>query len=248
MLKCELEKKLNKTLTNQEYTAYIMAEYKAKKYGNKKQVQNTTNFTFIDAKEEFLATRKEQDQSYYKKEYEYVLKFGENFLLFRKPTIETRFCFGYGCNGISTTEEMDRAYKEQDNANSNEKYFLNENLAGLNQQIEEMEILTMDNQKMIDYCNKKYQETYRSFYNHLATGTKVYLFKHYDNTLYIQFIDAYNENRINTSEAVKELTKDELKTILAVYQQQKKNFEKRLQTYLKRYGLSKLHTWTYLVD
>ena len=29
---------------------------------------------------------------------------------------------------------------------------------------------------------------------------------------------------------------------------QKENFEKRLHTYLKRYGLSKLHTWTYLVD
>ena len=28
----------------------------------------------------------------------------------------------------------------------------------------------------------------------------------------------------------------------------KKAFIKRLNTYLKKYGLSKLHTWTYLVD
>lgn len=36
--------------------------------------------------------------------------------------------------------------------------------------------------------------------------------------------------------------------ILGAYQTEKENFNKRLDTYLKRYGTSKLHTWTYWRD
>ena len=43
-------------------------------------------------------------------------------------------------------------------------------------------------------------------------------------------------------------TAEELQSILTAYEIEIKAFEKRLQTYLKRYGLSKLHTWTYLSD
>ena len=41
---------------------------------------------------------------------------------------------------------------------------------------------------------------------------------------------------------------DDLKNILSVYEYEKAKFEKRLNAYLKKYGLSKLKTWSYLVD
>ena len=47
---------------------------------------------------------------------------------------------------------------------------------------------------------------------------------------------------------IREATKEDLLLIIEVYKQQIENFKKRLNTYLKRYGLSKLRTWTYLVD
>ena len=47
---------------------------------------------------------------------------------------------------------------------------------------------------------------------------------------------------------IREATKEDLLLIIEVYKQQIQNFKKRLNTYLKRYGLSKLTTWTYLVD
>jgi DNA-binding transcriptional ArsR family regulator len=47
----------------------------------------------------------------------------------------------------------------------------------------------------------------------------------------------------------KEVLNDEYKPeLLAAYEFAKKQFEKRLNTYLKRYGVGKLHTWTYWAD
>lgn len=41
------------------------------------------------------------------------------------------------------------------------------------------------------------------------------------------------------------LTTSEKKLLIAMYEEEKAKFEKRLHTYLKRYGLSKVHSWTY---
>ena len=44
------------------------------------------------------------------------------------------------------------------------------------------------------------------------------------------------------------LTPEEIERVKAGYQEVRQQFVKRLNTYLKKYGLSKLHTWTYLSD
>lgn len=250
MLKCELEQKLGKTLTNQEYSQYVRQEYLQKKYGNKKQVQNTTNFTFIDAKEEYLNTLEEKDKNYYKQNYEYVLKIANYFILFEKPRIKTSFCFGHGQNGVSTEEETNNAFSMLKHARTSEKYFIEENLEELNQKIEEIEIFLMDDWEQKEkYVKEQYQLTKKWHYMNAQHIEKMFLCANNGNTAYIFIQSNYrDEERLHFCEVIKELTKDDLKNILAVYQQQKKNFEKRLQTYLKRYGLSKLHTWTYLVD
>jgi hypothetical protein len=45
-----------------------------------------------------------------------------------------------------------------------------------------------------------------------------------------------------------QLTQDEINRIIEGFQEVKKAFTKRLNTYLKRYGLTKVHSWTYLSD
>ena len=73
----------------------------------------------------------------------------------------------------------------------------------------------------------------------------------YKNECYIRFLNQYELDNLTEHEKknlLRELTKAEIKEILEVYKKQKENFTKRLNTYLKKYGLSKLHTWTYLID
>jgi hypothetical protein len=47
---------------------------------------------------------------------------------------------------------------------------------------------------------------------------------------------------------LEQLTKDECETIKKALEWGKALFKKRLESYLKRYGTSKLHTWTYWAD
>ena len=50
------------------------------------------------------------------------------------------------------------------------------------------------------------------------------------------------------SEQRRQMTKEERSQVIALTQYVRDAFEKRLQAYLKKYGTSKLHTWTYWAD
>ena len=45
-----------------------------------------------------------------------------------------------------------------------------------------------------------------------------------------------------------EISDADRKLIIAMYEQEKEKMSERLDAYLKRYGLSKLHVWTYWMD
>ena len=253
MTKKQAEINLGRTLTNDEFSKYVWGlnfGNKTKpqtKKATKQQKTESKTLKFVDAKNEFIETTN-RDKEYYKKSCEYALKFGDNYLLFDKPSIETRFCFGYGLNGVSTGDDYEAASDMRDYANTNEKYFLNENLEALNHNIETMK--AMINPDKYEYCEKMYKQTNEWFYHKLQYTRKIYLCKNNDNTCYL-FNDEgriEDENRLRYCTILKELTTEDFEKILKVYEQQKENFVKRLQTYLKKYGLSKLHTWTYLVD
>lgn len=47
---------------------------------------------------------------------------------------------------------------------------------------------------------------------------------------------------------IEELDEQDREKLLKICESEKDKFLKRLSTYLKKYGLSKVHTWTYLVD
>ena len=238
MTKKEAERQLNKQLTNQEYNKYIYdLNFKNKKETQKKVQIKTVKapLKFNDAKNEFLQVNNLDVKSFETKYYEYALKFDNNFLCFRKPDIKTRFCFGYGLNGVSIQEDYEGAREQKKNMETNKQAFINANLESLNKSIEEIKTYI---KQWID----KEEKFFSSRYN------KIFICKNScDHLAYLAWSSDY-ENIRNKEMIIKEATKEDVILIIEVYKQQIENFKKRLNTYLKRYGLSKLRTWTYLVD
>lgn len=190
---------------------------------------------FNDAKNEFLQVNNFDAKSFEAKYYEYALKFDNNFLCFEKPRIETSFCFGYGQNGIATDGDFDRASEQEHFFNTNQQAFINANLEDLNKSIKKIETF-------ISQWIDKEEKCFSSRYN------KIFICKNScDHLAYLLWSWDYDNIR-NKEMIIKEATKEDLHLIIEVYKQQIENFKKRLNTYLKRYGLSKLTTWTYLVD
>ena len=57
--------------------------------------------------------------------------------------------------------------------------------------------------------------------------------------------DMYNEHKLNEED---KLSPEDIDRIIEGYREVIKKFDKRLKTYLKRYGLSKVKAWSYLSD
>ncbi len=144
----------------------------------------------------------------------------DDLYVIEKPTIETSFCFGYGMYGRSDEESEKAAFSMEHKANTDSSYFINENLKPLNRWIDDLQNGRWVWRKRIKYSGQ--------------TNT------------HLVSIEAHNiwDDRPE----FKQLSENEIKNIIAGYEEVKAQFTKRLNTYLKRYGLSKLNTWTYLRD
>ena len=183
---------------------------------------------------------------YYDKEYSAVIKLGNYYFPIRKPEIKKDFCFGCGQNGVSTQEEWENAFKMQDYANSNVNYFLNENLGSMNEEIKMLELYLDANMDVMEF-HKLLEENnihcyrYGKYYIYSSSYVNNY---QVDYTIY----DEYRDELRLKKWLIREATKEDITNILNALKAEKEKFVKRLNTYLKRYGLSKLHTWTYLVD
>lgn len=213
-----------------------------------------------ETKQEFLndieKTEGKKWMQYYKNSVSDVLKIdNDKFMLFDKPTIKTQFCFSYGQNGLSTEDDENRASDMAQHAQNSEKYFLNENLEDINKKLALVEAYVNNPENMGSYLEKKYQNIFSYSYNRY-TFKKPYLFYqcyNIDKKVYYRFMDDYEKQEYlaieqNKKYLIKELSLNEMKQILNILQTEKTKFEKRLQTYLKRYGLSKIHSWTFLSD
>lgn len=147
---------------------------------------------------------------------------GGHFVEFEKPSIKKDFCFGAGCNGLSTSEDWDRASDMAEYARTNEDYFMEENL----EQFEEW-------MEMLNGPEKLYlMHNYRHDSKIACVRSEGYFFR-------------YEWDRKNI---VEELSACDIEELKKMVQSEKEKFIKRLNTYLKRYGLSKVHSWTYLCD
>lgn len=164
---------------------------------------------------------------YHDKETARCVKFENGTICaIEKPRIETRFCFGHGFCGVSTEEEEDAAEGMAQYAKEKPNYFLEQNLKAFDDMI-----------KRLEEC-----------------GDSVYAAPMRDNTEKWVFFRVYRgwwdyENEFtNVKAKMFKLSPSDVEQLKKAYDLERKAFEKRLNSYLKKYGTSKLKTWAYLSD
>lgn len=156
---------------------------------------------------------------YYLKNLDSVVEIDDKYYWrIDKPSIETSFCFGYGYCGISTDEDEKRASDMAMMAMTDEQYFLNENMA-------KMEHLKKSVEKAKSFC-----------------------FNGDDGELFLIDEMYSQEYPFDTPPIYRDITPEEKKTLLKMVEAATERFRKRLNVYLKRYGLSKINSWSYLSD
>ena len=148
-----------------------------------------------------------------------------------KPSIDKNFCFGYGYCGVSTEEDSDRAHKAANYAATHEDYFLKKNLEGLDSIIKDLQDDNLEAYKFLNYCSQQSGSKLKSFRITRLGNNPEYAPGYWSNLRDLE-----------------PLTKEERQELVKGYEEVRKAFVKRLNTYLKRYGLSKVRTWTYLSD
>ena len=142
------------------------------------------------------------------------------------PDIKKEFCFGYSSCGQGPTWEECQQKKAEFLKNYAE-HFKEENLCGFDSYIEQLD-------------KDSYREPYLVSRYYRETGA---------NIVTVSWIGEFD---FDCGHARKEdctpLSDVDKEAIKSVYIADKAAMEKRLDTYLKKYGTSKLRSWTYWID
>lgn len=177
----------------------------------------------------------EKMQNYSKKECEYVVELSNgNIISIGKPHIKKNFCFGMGMYATYTQEEFEKAEKLADEARNNVDYFITENM-------------------------KQVTETIDCLIEALEGKMEVYTFINYSNQPENSDLMTYNIVKIGDNpefspykwehlKSVRKLENNDILKIIDGLEEVSKKFMKRLNVYLKKYGLDKLNVWTYCRD
>lgn len=173
-------------------------------------------------------------QEFARKQVGYIIELSNGKIIcVDKPSIKKDFCFGYGMYLRSTDEEEDIAFSMAQKAETDPSYFLEQNLRNLNLRIEQLRNV-VDWQKevyiYVNYCGQPADSDLVSY----------------------RITDTFEGPKLRPEcwryEGLQKLGDEDIQRIINGLEEAKKAFEKRLNTYLKKYGLSKLNVWTYLVD
>ena len=150
-----------------------------------------------------------------------------SLIAINKPSIETHFCFGYHCSRYDT-ESYDEANNMAHHARTHEDYFISKNLAGINRMLEELK--SADGNAFIRKAYGNAPEDSKIKYLEILDNHELYKF-------YKGLLPDYSR-----------LDQEDIDKIINGYEEVKVRFTKRLNTYLKRYGLSKAKSWSYWLD
>lgn len=209
--------------------------------GYEQDLQAIKEFSTIKFKKnslphEFLL--KEEFAKIWKKDkgmQDYCLKKTSNCVLtsfgglvtFDKPKIETRFCFGYH-DSATDTESYDTANDACENFG--EKQFLKKNLADMQHAL-----------GLYEYSTK-----------HEGPSVKqLYFAREYSSSNIYKdlFLDEYDaKDKAWRFDSLTKATEEDFQKCYIAQKQEYEKFEKRLKSYLKRYGTEKLRKWTYWAD
>ena len=151
----------------------------------------------------------------------YILS-GDEFIVIDKPEIKTRFCFGYQTD--YSGHEYDDAERLRERCAKSVEYFRTKNTQPFTDILCRLKDTSERAYKQIHYRRGEKQMSIAMPYNR----------------------DAYE--RMNRANTLTELTESERAAVVAAYETELNKLNKRLDNYLKRYGLSRLKTWTYWTD
>lgn len=169
---------------------------------------------------------------YFKKKVSSLHRLSNGGILsFDKPKIETSFCFGYSDSAYDT-EDYDNANHMAHHAATSEEYFLEQNLKYYDDKIKTIE----DKDEYSHLCIS------RTSYSSQREPMNVWDYKVLQ---YWQYNDAKERNYYTD---LQEVNDEDRKIILNALKEERAKFEKRLKAYLKRYGLSKVKSWSYWRD
>lgn len=177
----------------------------------------------------------EDMQEYARKECAYVVELSNgNIIAIDKPRIKKDFCFGMGMYATYTQEEFEKAEELAEEARSNVNYFVSHNMEQLTNVVDDLkESLngSLETYTFVQYCGQPEDTILKGF-----------------NIVRICNNPECNPLRWSRIKAVKKLDNEDIEKIIAGYESVIETFQKRLNTYLKKYGLSKLNVWTYCRD
>ena len=162
-------------------------------------------------------------------EVSYIVELTDGSILpLRKPKLETTFCFGYGYCGVSDEEDQAGAVRMSEHARTNEDYFREKNMEEINDRI------------------KAITEDYIVVFTHY----QYYSQTNRDLLTYSIFKEYTLEHNLELERlgGCKQISAEDVQRIKDGLEEVKKLCAKRIDTYLKRYGLSKVRTWAYLQD
>lgn len=177
----------------------------------------------------------EKMQEFARKECAYVVELSNgNIISIDKPAIQKDFCFGMGEYGRCTQEEFEEAQDLAKRANEDVSYFINKNMEQITDEIEALK-----------ECLENRKECYTM--THYIMQPEKSILKDYS---VVRICDnpEYAPSRWSSCVDLKKLDKNDIQIIIDGLEEVGKKFMKRLNTYLKKYGLGKLHVWTYYRD
>jgi len=163
-------------------------------------------------------------------EVSYIVELSDGSIIpLEKPKLKTSFCFGYGYCGVSDEEDFQDAYRMSNHAKTNEDYFRNENLKDINDKLKAIQ--------------KDYVVIY--LHNHYISQTNKDLRTY---SIFNEWDTKDNNFMLKNLIEPQRLSQEDVSKIIAGLEEVKKLHIKRINTYLKKYGLSKVKSWTYLCD
>ena len=133
-----------------------------------------------------------------------------------KPAIRTRFCFGYHAN-VHYTEEISTAEEAAAHAAKSQEYFKTKNLESMDAMLKALE---------------NSETGIRPQYTSSPEGTKICAL-------------VFPEPWEPLPPGYRRLLSEDREKLREAYRTERGVFAARLDAYLKRYGLSKVETWTY---
>ena len=144
----------------------------------------------------------------------------DTFITFPKRRINTRFCFGYH-DSSENTDSYDNANKLANIARTKQDYFIEKNLEEINKEIQDYK------ENDVYIIGEKYTGGKKEVY----LLTEKNLFYHFDK-----------------KENYKKVTEKEKEEIIKILEIEKEKHIKKINAYLKRFGLSKVVSWSFWAD